>query len=443
MQFAQKLCLICSGLPPLLIKLNTKTPGVYFYVLPDGNYYSIEQDFTNLNLSDRGYFQSLMAGKLIKGFPVLSRSTGKKSAVMAAPIIVNNKVTGALGVSIYLDELHSRLNEKFALPANYTWFVLDATGNTMLDKETDYIFMNALTQGTESLTKAITTMLKNKSGKMEYEIGGLVRRAQYQKLASLDWWMVIAEVQKGTVKPAPKSEITLKRFVPELQGKLDRIDAYMLKFMKDSNWDNEAAIRKGLSSIFRELPEVVNAGYVDVKGVLRYIEPADYRNFEGADIRAQEHVTALLKKPMPVFSAGFISVEGFPAFDIAYPAYDIKGKFIGSISLLINPTQLVKPILKEVSFAEGYEPWIMQLDGMIVYDPDTEEVGKMLFTDPIYKGYESLLELGKRISSERTGAGEYIYQAMGHQEKVIKTCIWDTVSLYGREWRVVLAHREK
>lgn len=38
--------------------LAPELPGVYFFVLPDGNYYSLTRGYTNLNLSDRAYFQS-------------------------------------------------------------------------------------------------------------------------------------------------------------------------------------------------------------------------------------------------------------------------------------------------------------------------------------------------------------------------------------------------
>ncbi|HSR74026.1 MAG TPA: hypothetical protein VLL31_04215, partial [Sulfurovum sp.] len=81
-----------KGIKRYLKQLKTVTPGVYFYVLPDGNYYSVELDYTNLNLSNREYFKSLFAGKPVIGFPIYSRSSGKKSALMATPIMTNGKM---------------------------------------------------------------------------------------------------------------------------------------------------------------------------------------------------------------------------------------------------------------------------------------------------------------------------------------------------------------
>jgi len=74
---------------------------------------------------------------------------------MAVPIVRDNKVIGALGASVFLDELHARLNRDLALPPGYVWYVLDSGGNTMLHQDGDFIFMNALTQGSQSLREAL------------------------------------------------------------------------------------------------------------------------------------------------------------------------------------------------------------------------------------------------------------------------------------------------
>lgn len=48
-----------EGIKPYLQDLAKDLPGVYFFVLPDGNYYTITKDYTNLNLSNRPYFKPL------------------------------------------------------------------------------------------------------------------------------------------------------------------------------------------------------------------------------------------------------------------------------------------------------------------------------------------------------------------------------------------------
>jgi len=431
-----------QGIKPYLKQIESALPGVYFFVLPDGNYYSVALDYTNLNLTNRGYFKSLFAGNPVKGFPIYSRSSGRKSALVAAPIVVDGQVTGALGTSIFLDDLVAKLDRALPLPQDYNWFVLNIEGNDMLDRDTDYIFMNALKQGSKSLQEAVSEAMKSDSGTLQYELGK-IRRGHYRKLPSLDWWMFLVKIEGGTPPPPPQLKLSLDRFVPDLQNSLDQIDGSLAKLIEKSNVhvNDVNEIRKLLASVLKENLLVVEATFVDVNGILRYIEPRDYKNFENTDISSQEHVIAMRKNPLPYFSSSFIAVEKYEAVVIERPLYDSENQFAGSINLVIRPELMVDSLLKKSTIPDDYELWIMQPDGMIIYDQDKEEIGKMLFSDPMYADYENLFELGKRIVASPTGEGSYIYPAPGRKEKVIKNAIWQTVKLHNREWRVVLAFR--
>jgi hypothetical protein len=431
-----------KGIKPYLAQLKEKLPGVYSFILPNGDYYTLDRDFTNLNLTNRGYFNALFSGNSIKGFPIYSRSTGRKSAFIAAPIVVNGKVTGALGISLFLDELNARLNSEFDLPSDYTWYILNSEGDTMLDRERDFIFMNPLTQGSASLRKAVTEALKHENGTMQYTLDRH-REAYYRKLPNFEWWMFVAKVEGEKTQAPQKLKLTLDRFVPELQNQLNQIDASIAAAIGENglNVQKESEVRKLLRSVFDGNPHIVDAAFVDTHGIMRQIEPSDYKNFEGSDISAQEHVMAMLKTPQPLLSGGFISVEHFLGMTIARPLYGKENQFIGSLSALIRPELFINPLISKSMVPKDYELWIMQTDGMIVYDLDKEEIGKMLFSDPIYKEYESLLKLGKKIAAAEEGEGSYVFLAPGLEEKVIKKVIWKTVKLHNREWRVVLGYR--
>ena len=148
------------------------------------------------------------------------------------------------------------------------------------------------------------------------------------------------------------------------------------------------------------------------------------------------------KNPMPYLSSSFMAVEKYRAVVIERPLYDSGKQFAGSINLVIRPELLVESLLKKRTIPADYHLWIMQTDGMIIYDLNRKEIGWMLFSDPMYADYGDLLELGKRIAASPTGEGRYIiFPAPGSTEKVIKNALWQTVSLHGREWRVVLAYR--
>lgn len=432
-------------LKPQLEELNARIPGAYFYALPDGNYYSIALDYTNLNISDREYFPGLIAGDEVHGWPLYSRSSGKKSALFAVPITSDGKTTGALGASLFLDDLSASLTRSAAIPADFTWFVVDREGKTILDREPEYIFMNALADGGESLAAAIRTVIGNDRGEVSYEIGGINREASYQKLILPDWWMVMAHREIPELRMPDKMDLSLNHFVPLLQRTLQGIDSYLASSLKlcQIDWGKKSEIRAELRRYLADQPLVFEAAFVDARGILQTIEPRDYKNFEGTDISGQSHVREMLARRTPVFSGGFMTVEGYLAVNISHPVFNPKGEFVGSMNLLVRPELLVSSLTKDIHVLENYELWIMQDDGYVVYDQDKEELGKNVLTDPMYKEYGTLLELAKRISSDKRGQGQYVYMLAGHKQKGVKTAAWDTVQLHGRDWRVVITHPEQ
>jgi hypothetical protein len=391
---------------------------------------------------DRPYFESLFAGNPVRGYQIFGRSSGRKSTLMAAPILVDGVAKGALGASIYLEDLHQALNRAFALPENYTWFVLDSEGTTILDRDRDFIFMNALTQGSPSLRDAVTEALQHESGAVSYELGGL-RLAHYRKLPRLDWWMFLAQIQSVDAQVSEQQTLSLDRFVPDLQRLLNEIDYALAAAIKKHpvNVASEESVRSLLAAIISENQDAINAALIDPRGVMHQIAPADYRKSENTDISEQEHVKAMLDNPMPMLSSAFTAVEGFPAVSMARPLYEDEKAFVGYISVLIRPELLFESLLRNSTIPKDYELWVMQTDGLILYDQNEEERGRMLFSDPLYADHESLLILGKEIVSTRTGSGNYIFSAPVSGEKAIKRALWQTVELHGREWRVVLAYR--
>ncbi|MEF3694444.1 MAG: cache domain-containing protein [Candidatus Cloacimonadota bacterium] len=273
------------GIKKYLSLVAEDLPGVYFYVLPDGNYYSIEKDFTNLNLSNRGYFDSLFSGNKVLGYDIYSRSSGRQSALMAAPIIVDGRVTGALGASVFLDELRTRLNSEMDLPDTYTWFVLNQNGLTMLDRELEYIFLNPLELGSESMRNAIGyAMLSPEAGELSYEMGSIQRRAIHKKLPNLYWWFFIASKERITSQAQERLNLSLETIVPALQSSLDSIDnlARSAVELQRRNIMNEANTRELLRSILNSSNLIVQAAFVNPEGIMQAIEPGDYRNFEGS-----------------------------------------------------------------------------------------------------------------------------------------------------------------
>jgi len=112
----------------------------------------------------------------------------------------------------------------------------------------------------------------------------------------------------------------------------------------------------------------------------------------------------------------------------------------GAVSLLVRPDVLLASIIVPALEGLPREAWLMQKDGRILYDKDAKQIGLMLFKDPLYRPYENLLAAGRKIASDRKGKGSYEFLSVGKQGPVRKDIVWDTLELYGTEWRLVVVY---
>ncbi len=164
-----------------------------FFVHPDGSYFTVAEGLTPENLSDRAYFPSLMAGKNVEGQLVISKSTGKKSVIVATPIAKDGRVIGALGVSVSVEKLAAEIDQLLRLPQNVVFYALDHTGETALHRDSALIFEFPSSMGSETLSEAVQTMLTHPSGVVRYTFRGQEKVAVFDKSAATGWVFVLGQ----------------------------------------------------------------------------------------------------------------------------------------------------------------------------------------------------------------------------------------------------------
>lgn len=168
--------------------------GIVWFVLPDGNYYTVEKGLVGKNLSDRKYFPGLMSGQRMVGDLVVSKSTGKKSVIVTVPVKLEGEVVGGLGVSVFLDAVSERIDDALSLPGSMVFYALAPDGTTALHRNTQLNFGDPRGQGIESLRLAADKMLSNSEGEVTYEFAGSLRYAIYRTSALTDWRFAIAVI---------------------------------------------------------------------------------------------------------------------------------------------------------------------------------------------------------------------------------------------------------
>lgn len=199
-------------------------------------------------------------------------------------------------------------------------------------------------------------------------------------------------------------------------------------------------VRSVLGKLCGDAPRgyVVDCCTVDPAGRIVAMEPKTYKSHEGADIGMQEQVMRLHQTKRPVLSLNMPMVEGFDAVDLECPIMGEGGALKGSVSMLIRPEGLIADAVKPTIEGLPLNIWAMQKNGCIIHDTDKEEIGRNLFTDPLYKPYGQLIALGKRIADEPTGSGFYEFLKEESTDVVKKHAYWATVGLHGTEWRIVI-----
>jgi hypothetical protein len=180
-----------------------KNDGVYWFALPDGRYYTIERGLTDATLLDRPYFPKALSGRVVVGDLIVSRSTGRKSTVVALPVFdASGKVAGVLGATLFLEELSGKLAEGLSPPEGTFFYALAPDGTTALHMRLDLVFDSPLSKDSPSLKAAAREMLSSDSGEVTYEFAGFKRRVRYVT-SDLTGWRFAFGVNAAAFDSAP------------------------------------------------------------------------------------------------------------------------------------------------------------------------------------------------------------------------------------------------
>lgn len=198
-------------------------------------------------------------------------------------------------------------------------------------------------------------------------------------------------------------------------------------------------VRNIVSELFKGRPYVNDCSIVSKDGKIVIVEPTIWKDYEGRDISIEPQVKEVLKTKSPLVSKVVLCLDGKSRIDFEYPIINDKGEFAGSISLLINHDVLFKNIIEPLVKGEPCKVWVMQTDGLVIYDPDPNQINRNIFSDPLFEPFKDLIAFSKTVAEKPSGAGEYDFYKKGLEDQTVvkKDAVWETAGLYGSEWRIV------
>ncbi len=195
-----------------------------------------------------------------------------------------------------------------------------------------------------------------------------------------------------------------------------------------------------LSNLAANSSFIINAATENPDNIIVAVEPSNW-SIVGKNVGPQIYLNPNpLGEITPVMTPVIPLQSGMNGNSLVAPKFNSNKELIGVLSVIFDPSTLIKTSVLAATAGKPYELICMQLDGLMVYDSDPAQQWNNLFTTPAYANSTSLLTLGHQIVKEPSGYGTYYYNAIGTTQLVQKECFWTTISAYGQEWRLTIAH---
>lgn len=236
----------------------------------------------------------------------------------------------------------------------------------------------------------------------------------------------------------PVSLVKVQGDIMTVLNKMDSTSILITNALSGDFEYSDSAVRELFQEHFGKINGLLEIAWISPEGIMEVIVPGTLASHEGSDISKQDHIIKAKDLKQPLLSHAFKAVEGFTGVVLVRPALTEDNEVKGLITFLIRPESFLRNIITRELEGVPADIWVMQPDGLILYDFDAIEIGRNLFTDPLYQDYSRALRRAAKIAEKKSGNTTYDYLGHGLTEPVVNQAFWTTAGLYGTEWRIVL-----
>lgn len=162
--------------------------------------------------------------------------------------------------------------------------------------------------------------------------------------------------------------------------------------------------------------------------------PSAYSTLIGTDLSYQNETIFASSKKSPVVSSIFYLKEGFYGISVSYPVFS-GHEYLGYTDVTILPDEFLRPLINPFTEQTGYEVFILEPNGMTVYETNEVEIGKNVLTDPLYDTPE-IRNVSHAVIEKPEGTIEYTFWNQFWNKQVERQAVWKTLHLDNQEWRI-------
>lgn len=186
-------------------------------------------------------------------------------------------------------------------------------------------------------------------------------------------------------------------------------------------------------------PAVASSHATDATGHVVAIAPLTYQATVGIDFGDTPDVRRVVKESTPAMSPVIRSPHGPYAVAVRWPILDEDGACVGSVGVMLRYAALLEHVLQPIYAVSAYDAFVLQLDGLVLFDRDPNERGRNIFEDDLYRTFPEFIDLVRGMIAAPEGRGNARFLSTGHHSIRPQSFVWTTVSLHDTAWRVILS----
>lgn len=205
-----------------------------------------------------------------------------------------------------------------------------------------------------------------------------------------------------------------------------------------SHGNNEYDAKQALASLYQRASLTHDLIIADENGIVIANYPSSVYIEAGKDLSSYPPNAETFKNTDVYISEYLKAENGQYVYLICVPIV-IDGKYSGYVSLSFDPYRLFGEKQEEIS-SLNYGLFVLETDGLQVYDPDIWEAGTNILKD---YDYPEIKKMTEEMCENASGHAYYSFYENEGTEFVNKEVYWQTASFGDREWRIAVTKEIK
>ncbi len=242
----------------------------------------------------------------------------------------------------------------------------------------------------------------------------------------------VTRISNDNLTTADHALKVTKLQIDELRQAMEQVAATMSGVKKGKT------LTRLLEEFLSRFPYAESFAASSAPGKIIAVAPSKYKQAIGSDTSKFEHNILVMEQRAPITSRVYMAPEGFEAITLVVPVKNGQ-RVSGMLSVRLKAADFFGELLSNDIRIEKRDIWVVQDDGLILFDNNPNEIGQNLFREERFQQIAELRQLAKQIILQDAGVGYYKNKSAGQAEDSQRIASWRTLQpTDNREWTIVV-----